>query len=249
MRLDENTLKHRLSVFIGSLVITLAFERTFLRFFPDINVYFHKYNVHHFYTGALLLILAMILFLFGTITNWTIALAGYSSALVLDEFVALVLTSGSDIGYFSKASVIGAILISLVVIVFAVVMYYIKKTRVISREDVPKHLKVVVSLIVLQFILDFIFIYIYQTVNPVRATLIGISALVILFAPFMRKMTGISPYLAFLPIYSSAFFGALLVQSGVLYSKSLASGLTHVILLAITYFTIVILQNGNRNKK
>ena len=249
MRLDENTLKHRLSVFIGSLIITIALDRTFLWIFPGIHLYFNKYRVHHLYSGALLLILVLVLFLFGTVTNWIIALAGFSSALVLDEFVYLIFTGGSDIEYFSKASVVGAIIMSLVVIVFSIVMYYVKKKRIISREDVPMHLKIIASLALLQFALDVAYAYIYPTVNPARATLIGVSSFIILFAPFIRKLTHMKPYIAFLPIYSSAFFGALLVQANVIRSKSLGSGLTHLILLAITYFTIVILKNGGRNKK
>lgn len=249
MRLDENTLKHRLSIFIGSLVITLALFRTFLWIFPNVDLYFNKYNVHHLYTGALLLIFVLVLFLFGTVTNLTIALAGFSSALILDEYIYLILTGGEYIEYFSKASVIGAVLMSLVVIAFAVVTYYIKKKKIIVREDVPIHLKIIASLALLQFALDVAYAYIYPTVNPARATLIGVSSFVILFAPFMRKLTHMKPYIAFLPIYSSAFFGALLVQANVIRSKSLGSGLTHLTFLAITYFTIVILQNGGRNKK
>ena len=248
MHLDEKTLKHRLSVFIGSLVITLAFERVFLSIFPHINVYFNKYNVHHLYSGAFLLILVLVLFLFGTVTDWTIALAGYSSGLVLDEIVYLILTSGGDIEYFSKGSTIGAIIMSLVIIVFAMVLYHIKKTRVLSGKDIPHHLKVVISLAVLQFILDMIYVYVYPTVNPIRATMIGASALAVLLIPFMRNLTKMQPYIAFLPIYSSAFFGALLVQANVIHSKSLGSGLAHVTFLAITYFTIVILRNGKRSK-
>jgi len=109
-------------------------------------------------------------------------------------------------------------------------------------KEIMKHLKVIVILIILQFLLDMLYVYLYPTVNPIRATFIGFSALVVLFVPFITKLVGMKPYIAFLPIYSSALFGALLVQADFVKSKSAASGIAHVVVLIVTYFVIIAIQ-------
>ena len=106
-------------------------------------------------------------------------------------------------------------------------------------KEITKYVKVIIILVVLQFFLDMLYVYIYPTVNPIRATMIGFSALVILFIPFITKLVDMKPYIAFLPIYSSALFGALLVQADFVKSKSAASGITHIVILIVTYFIIV----------
>ena len=110
-------------------------------------------------------------------------------------------------------------------------------------KKILNHLKIVAILIVLQFLLDILYVYIYPAVNPIRATMIGASALIILFIPFVTKLVDMKPYIAFLPIYSSALFGALLVQADFVKSKSAASGIAHVVILIVTYLIIVFVQS------
>lgn len=116
-------------------------------------------------------------------------------------------------------------------------------------NETIKHLKVIVVLVILQFLLDTLYVYLYPTVNPIRATLIGLSALIVLFIPFIRRFIEIKPYIAFLPIYSSAFFGALLVQADFVKSKSTASGIAHVVILIITYVIIALVRKLTNRKK
>ena len=113
-------------------------------------------------------------------------------------------------------------------------------------KETKKHLKIIAILVLLQFLLDMLYFYLYPNVNPIRATFIGLSALVILFIPFITKLVGMKPYIAFMPIYSSALFGALLVQAGVVASKSTESGIAHVLILIITYGLIVFIQNSKQ---
>ncbi len=115
-------------------------------------------------------------------------------------------------------------------------------------REITKHLKIIIILIIIQFLLDMLFVYLYPTVNPIRATLIGFSSLIILFVPFLQKLTEMKPYIAFLPIYSSALVGALLVQADFVKSKSAASGIAHLVILIITYFVIILIKN-NLSKK
>ncbi|PIN73951.1 hypothetical protein COV20_02455 [Candidatus Woesearchaeota archaeon CG10_big_fil_rev_8_21_14_0_10_45_16] len=102
------------------------------------------------------------------------------------------------------------------------------------------HSKVIVMLLILQLVIDYIFVFIYPEVNPIRATLIGATALVILFLlPWSKDWSRLPAWLAFLPIYSSALFGALLVQADYLVSKSVVSAVVHALILIVTYVIIV----------
>ena len=120
-------------------------------------------------------------------------------------------------------------------------------------KEATKHLKIVIILILIQFLLDMLYVYIYPTVTPIRATMIGFSALFILYSisliPFVKNLIDLKPYIAFLPIYSSALFGALLVQAGIVASKSAASGIAHIVILVVTYIVIVAIQKIYQKKK
>ena len=117
-----------------------------------------------------------------------------------------------------------------------------------DKLSISTHVKVVISLIIIQFPLDMLYVYIYPSVNPIRATFIGISALIILSIPIIRNFLKMNPLISFLPIYSSALFGALLVQAGFVASKSTASGITHVLILIITYVIIALIRNPSNKK-
>lgn len=117
-------------------------------------------------------------------------------------------------------------------------------------KEITKHLKAVFVLILIQFLLDMLYVYIYPDVNPIRATMIGITALIILYllslTEFYSKIMELKPHIAFLPIYSSALFGALLVQADVVKSKSIESGVAHVAILIVMYSVIIMIKNKNR---
>ncbi|MBI2107719.1 hypothetical protein HYT54_01215 [Candidatus Woesearchaeota archaeon] len=101
----------------------------------------------------------------------------------------------------------------------------------------------------LQFLLDTIYVYLYPDVNPIRATLIGMTSFAVLFIPYFRNLVGLRPAFGFLPIYSSAFFGALLVQNGYLASKSVLSGIAHIAISALTYGIIILIHIRCRIKQ
>lgn len=103
------------------------------------------------------------------------------------------------------------------------------------------HIKRIIIFIILQGLLDMLYVSLYPAVNPIRASLIGASALVILFISPVRRLVDGYSLAGFLSIYSSALFGALLVQSGVLVSKSLFSAVVHIALLIATYGVLIYL--------
>ena len=108
-----------------------------------------------------------------------------------------------------------------------------------NSDTIMHYIKNAVLLIALQLILDQIYVFLYPTVSPIRATLIGVSALVILFIPPLKRLVDGHVLVGFLSIYSSALFGALLVQADLLVSKSALSAVVHVAILIVTYSVLM----------
>jgi hypothetical protein len=108
-----------------------------------------------------------------------------------------------------------------------------------QRINWKKHNVIILTLVGLQFLIDKLYVYLYSEVNPIRATLIGATAFIVLWIPWLRKTVDLHPGMAFIPIYSNALLGALVVQSGVVASKSIQSVLVHITILIITYVIIL----------
>ncbi|MBI2146459.1 hypothetical protein HYU22_03905 [Candidatus Woesearchaeota archaeon] len=121
-------LKNRLGLFAISLLATLIMLRTFLLFSPSSNLYIFGYNIHHLFIGSFLIVVLLVFLIFGILNNFTIILAGISSSLVLDEIVYLLATDGSDASYLSSASLFGAIILTTIILILAIVLY-IKKHK------------------------------------------------------------------------------------------------------------------------
>lgn len=111
-----------------------------------------------------------------------------------------------------------------------------------------KHLKTITILILLQLAIDFLYVYLYPSVNPIRATLIGLTALFMLYVLPFQRLFNVHPLIGSLAIYSSAFFGALLVGAEVLKSKSFLSAAVHIAILIAIYALTTVLGK-NRIKK
>ncbi|MEK9166256.1 MAG: hypothetical protein AAB846_00815 [Patescibacteria group bacterium] len=112
-----------------------------------------------------------------------------------------------------------------------------------------KHLKAIIALAALQLVLDVLYIYLYPSVSPLRATLIGFTALLLLYILPFKRLFQTHPLVGFLSIYSSAFFGALLVQANVLESKSFLSAAAHIAILVLTYGLITALGRNLLGKE
>ena len=102
-----------------------------------------------------------------------------------------------------------------------------------------KNLVSIAALILLEFLLDAAFVLTYPLpVNPFRATLISAAALLALFGLDAFRRGLINPFIGGISIFSSAYLGAILVQEGYLVSKSLESGLVHIVILAATFILV-----------
>ena len=121
--------KHRIKIFTISLIATLILLRLFLTFSPSTNLNFFGHNIHHLFIGSFLVVVVLVFFISNIVNKFTIILAGIGSALVLDEIVYLIATDGSDISYLSSVSLFGAIVLTAIILILAVVLYNQQKTN------------------------------------------------------------------------------------------------------------------------
>ncbi|HZX12439.1 MAG TPA: hypothetical protein VFE88_03200 [Candidatus Nanoarchaeia archaeon] len=101
------------NIYALSVLLTLIITRIFLSISPETNFYLLGYNIHHLYTGLFLLILLLPFLLFHKSNIIFFLLAGVATALILDEFVYLLFTNGTDAAYLGTVSLWGMILFSI----------------------------------------------------------------------------------------------------------------------------------------
>lgn len=95
-----------------SMLLTVALTRAYLWFRPNADLNVGAYNIHHLFTGALLMSaagLAASLELRPRARDACAVAFGIGLALTLDEWVYLIGTDGTNAMYWSTPSVAGAI--------------------------------------------------------------------------------------------------------------------------------------------
>jgi len=93
----------------------------------------------------------------------------------------------------------------------------------------------IAGLSLLLFALDRLYRVLHPEVNLVRASLVGLTALAAL-APLARlPRSPVRPWVGALAILASAFLSVLLIEAGVLVSRSPSSGLVHVLIVAAVF--------------
>ena len=107
--------KTRAKILVSSLVVTFVVIRVWLFFYPNADFNVAGYNIHHLYTGLLLIIIGGIpLILFsnpGRILNLATAIFGIGLSLALDEWVYLIATDGSNMSYLLPVSLWGGVIL------------------------------------------------------------------------------------------------------------------------------------------
>lgn len=113
------------------MILVFVALRVYLTLFPSSNLDIGPYNIHHLFTGVLLLIacsLPLILRSPNGATRWILAAGvGAGLGLVLDEWIYLIVTDGSDSAYLSDESLWGAVVFIAVTTIYIVVMAWQKK--------------------------------------------------------------------------------------------------------------------------
>lgn len=116
--------------FVVSFVLTILLLRLFLYFSPFVNLNFGRYNVHHLFLGALLLVIVFILLMMNISALVVFIIGGIASGSVVDEWVYLIFTDGSDLSYLTSVSLWGAMGLGLLLLIFLAILYFYQKNKV-----------------------------------------------------------------------------------------------------------------------
>lgn len=112
-----------------SLVVTFLLLRIYLYLLPSTNFDLGSYNIHHLFTGVLFITFAGIpLILFNgdnRLLDIASILFGIGLSMVLDEWVYLIATDGSDSAYPLPISFWGAVLMIGLVLVYIISIIFI----------------------------------------------------------------------------------------------------------------------------
>ncbi len=98
----------RAQLLLLSLLVTFALLRLWLHNFPNTDLNVGAYNIHHLFTGVLLIVLGGVpLALWQGRSRWLDAAAllfGIGLSLALDEWVYLIATDGTNAAYLLPIS-------------------------------------------------------------------------------------------------------------------------------------------------
>ncbi len=124
---------------LGALAATFTILRGMLWLDPNADFDVAGHNVHHLFTGLLLITAGGVpLALFrGSTRRLDIALIvfGVGLAMALDEWLYLIVTDGSNASYWLPVSFWGGVLVVGLACVYAVVLVVVRGSRVESRES------------------------------------------------------------------------------------------------------------------
>jgi hypothetical protein len=123
----------RARILIASLLVTFVMTRSIMGVSPNSDFDVAGYNVHHLFTGLLLIFAGGIpLALFpGQSLAFDIATVAFGAglALTLDEWVYLIATDGSNASYLLPVSLTGALAMVGLALMYVLILYLISRRR------------------------------------------------------------------------------------------------------------------------
>ncbi len=106
--------KTRAKILFTTLILTFVIIRVWLYFYPNADFNLLGYNIHHLYTGIVLVTIGgMPLILFpnsSRILDLSTIVFGIGLSLALDEWVYLITTDGSNVSYLLPISFWGGLI-------------------------------------------------------------------------------------------------------------------------------------------
>ena len=120
--------KSRAKILVFSIVATFVVIRVWLYFYPNADFNVAGYNIHHLYTGLILIVISGIpLIIFssqGRIMDLVTIVFGIGLSLALDEWVYLIATDGSNMSYLLPVSLWGGIILVGLTCLYIGVLYF-----------------------------------------------------------------------------------------------------------------------------
>jgi hypothetical protein len=127
---DSQVMRKNGALLIGSMIMTFALFRLYLQFAPDTDLNVGRYNIHHLFTGLLLIAAGGIplAVCHGSTRRHGLALItfGVGLGMALDEWVYLIATDGSNASYLLPVSFWGGVTVIGLACVYASVLMRMK---------------------------------------------------------------------------------------------------------------------------
>jgi len=124
--------KTRVKILFLSLLVTFVVIRIWLFFYPNADLNVFEYNIHHLYTGLLLITIGGVpLVLFsGNSPALTLAtvIFGIGLSLALDEWVYLITTDGSNMSYLLPISLWGGVILIGLTALYILVLLFLSSS-------------------------------------------------------------------------------------------------------------------------
>ena len=123
----------RARIIVGAMVATFVIIRVMLHHSPNSDFNVAGYNIHHLYTGLVLIVTAGIpLILFPGRwrgTDLVAAMFGIGLSLALDEWVYLIATDGTNASYLLPVSLWGGVTAIALAVVYVAILYRLSKNK------------------------------------------------------------------------------------------------------------------------
>lgn len=131
--------KRRVLLLFCSLIVTFVVVRLLLHASPNSDFNVDGYNVHHLFTGLLLITFCGIplVVLQGEHRILDAAAVGFGVglSLALDEWVYLIVTDGSNASYVLPVSLWGGVVMVGMACVFLLVIYGVSKEKIKTKGE------------------------------------------------------------------------------------------------------------------
>jgi hypothetical protein len=128
----------RTIVLAAAMTVTFVVMRVYLHLSPNTDLNVAGYNVHHLFTGVVLLTLggipAVLLRANHHLALPSIALFGVGLSLTLDEWLYLIVTDGTNAAYITPVSFLGGLAAVSAAIAYAVVVARVTRTKTNSTD-------------------------------------------------------------------------------------------------------------------
>jgi hypothetical protein len=125
--------RRRATIIGASMILTLIIIRSLLQMSPNSDFNVAGYNIHHLFTGLLLITVSGIpLVLFSKqsiVFDLLCAMFGIGLSLALDEWVYLIVTDGTNASYLLPVSLKGGIAMVALAAAYVGILYMLSKDK------------------------------------------------------------------------------------------------------------------------
>ena len=126
-------MKRRARTLAAAMAVTFIVMRAYLHLSPNTDLNVAGYNVHHLFTGLVVLTLggipAVLLRQDHRLAQPAIALFGVGLSLALDEWLYLIVTDGTNASYITAVSFFGGLAAVVAAIAYVALIVGVTKTN------------------------------------------------------------------------------------------------------------------------